>query len=157
VKAPTVFLPVELTSEGVTRARTDLQAIAGMVAGGGEPKEKMQRTLKGHREPDVVKLYEHARTVPNSRTPRLLELFAREDPLTPTEIGIALGNGKPLSKAQGRAIVRNLSRMEGHLLKQGVIGGRVLSKHFGKYETEGSGRYGLSKADRAALRGHLGI
>ena len=73
---------------------------------------------------------EHARTVPDSYTPKLLELFAREHPLTPEEIGNALGNGKPFTKAQGRAFLRNLSRMEGHLLKQGAISRPVLSKGF---------------------------
>jgi hypothetical protein len=51
---------------------------------------------------------------PDSRTAELLELFAHQQHLTPAEIGVELGNGQPLTKAQWRAFIRNLSRMEGH-------------------------------------------
>jgi len=154
-----LLLPVEPNLDGVARARRQLdeleaivRGVAGEEAGGSEG----VTPRIGAQKPDVVILYEHAKTVPDSHTPRLLELFAREDPLTPEEIGIALGNGMPFNKAQGRAFVRNLSRMEGNLIKRAKISGRVLSKHFVQYEQEGAGRYGLSDEDRAALRAHLG-
>lgn len=154
--APTLLLPVEMTAAGVAQARQDLGELETLVAdAGGDPTPAILAATPGTR-PDVITLYEHARTVPNSHTPKLLELFAREDPLTPEEIGIELGNGTPFNKRQGRAFVRNLSRMEGHLLAQGKISRRVLSKHFSQYDQEGAGRYGLSDEDRAALRAHLG-
>jgi hypothetical protein len=159
---PTVLLPVELSPAGIADARLTLDQLKALVdtaqvgrAGGETETVPAAPAAAGGQQPDVVTIYEHARTVPDSRTPSLLELFAREDPLTPEEIGIALGNRKPLTKAQGRAIVRNLSRMQGHLIKQGRIAGPVLVKDFTGYEQEGAGRYGLSDEDRAALRTHL--
>ena len=152
---PTLLLPVEMTADGVARARQDLDELESVVAGAGPA--AIPPTVGASAQPDVVTVYEHARTVPNSHTPKLLELFARDDPLTPEEIGIALGNGTPFNKRQGRAFVRNLSRMEGHLVAQGKISRRVLSKHFSQYDIEGAGRYGLSEDDRAVLRTHLGI
>jgi hypothetical protein len=160
--APMMLLPVELSLDGIARARRELDGTEAIVRGGvavdsgGRQPGVAQHSVGGHR-PDIVAVYEHALTVPNSQTPKLLELFAREDPLTPEEIGIELGNGKPFSKAQGRAFVRNLSRMEGNLIKEGRIARRVLSKHFGQYEQEHAGRYGLSDEDKTALRAHLGI
>jgi hypothetical protein len=157
--SPTLLLPVEMTAAGVAEARLELDQLETLVtaAAGGPAPASVAPSVGPGTQPDIVTVYEHARTVPNSHTPRLLELFAREDPLTPEEIGIALGNGTPFNKRQGRAFVRNLSRMEGHLLATGKISGRVLSKHFSQYEQEGAGRYGLSDEDRAALRAHLGI
>ena len=157
--APTLLLPVEMTASGVAQARQDLGELETMVAAAaGVPAPAGTQAIAGAgTQPDVVTVYEHARTVPNSYTPKLLELFAQEDPLTPEEIGIELGKGTPFNKRQGRAFVRNLSRMEGHLLAKGKISRRVLSKHFSQYELEGAGRYGLSDEDRAALRSHLGI
>ena len=162
MEPPAMLLPVELSPEGIARARRELDRTetilsgARGVAGTDGETVHMGRGAGSAQPPDVVTVYEHARTVPNSRTPSLLELFAREDPLTPEEIGIELGNGQPLTKAQGRAIVRNLSRMQKHLLERGRISRPVLSKHFGEYDREGAGRYGLSVEDRAILRTHIG-
>lgn len=100
-------------------------------------------------------VYEHARTIPDSRTAELLELFAHQQLLTLAEIGVELGNGQPLTKAQGRAIIRNASRMEGHLLEQGRIMRRMLVKDFAGCEAEGASRYGFSDEDKTTLRGHL--
>ena len=47
----------------------------------------------------MVTVYEHARTIPDSRTAELLELFAHQQLLTLAEIGVELGNGQPLTKA----------------------------------------------------------
>jgi hypothetical protein len=105
----------------------------------------------------MVTVYEHARTIPDSRTAVLLELFAHQQLLTPAEVGVELGNGQPLTKAQGRAIIRNPSRMERHLLEQGRISRRVLVKDFTGCETEGAGRYGFSDEDKTTLRGDLGL
>ena len=154
-----MLLPVEWTTEGIARARGDLDE-AEAIINGAKTTQTQTLILRGHagsQVPDVVALYEHAQTVPNSRTPRLLELFAREDLLTPEEIGIELGNGQPLTKAQGRAIVRNLSRMQGHLIDKGKLSGEVLIKDFTGYKRESAGRYGLSDQDRAILTGHLGF
>jgi hypothetical protein len=81
--------------------------------------------------------------------------IAHQQLLRPAEIGVELGNGQPLTKAQGRAFIRNLSRMEGHLLEEGRSSRRVLVKDFAAYETEGAGRYGFSDEDKATLRGTL--
>ena len=72
-------------------------------------------------------------------------------------IGIELDRADPLTKASARAVVRNLSRMEGHLLKSGRISRAVLVKDRSRFRQEGAGRYGLSDEDRALLRSDLGI
>ena len=102
----------------------------------------------------MATVYEHARTIPDSRT-AVLELFAHQQLLTPAEIGVELGNGQPLTKGLGRAFLRNFSRMA-DLLEQGRISRRVLVKDFAGYETEGAGRYGFSDEGKATLRGQLG-
>lgn len=158
-----MLLPVELSQVGITRARVTLDEVEARLgcerARAVTTKTETPSTgpaAGGQQRPEIVTVYEHALTIPESRTPRLLELFARKDMLTPEEIGVELGNGQPLSKAQARAIVRNLSRMQGHLLEQGRVSNTVLVKDFAGYEKEGAGRYGLSDEDRAALRAHLG-
>lgn len=156
--APTVQLMVELSPVGIARARLDLDQIEAIVSAATQttaaaaPAKTSSPAVS-----DVVAVYEHARTIPDSRTPELLELFAREPLLTPAEVGVELGNGQPLTKAQGRAFIRNLSRMEGHLVEQGRISSRVLLKDFSSYDADGCGKYGFSDEDRAALRNHLGL
>jgi len=154
-----MLLEVELSPGGIDMARgtlDEVDALLGGRRGSAEAASGSAVTPMG-RGPDIVIVYEHATTNPDSLTPRLLELFAREEPLTPEEIGIELGNGQPLTKAQARAVMRNLSRMQKHLVGGGQIAGPVLERHFGSYEQEHAGRYGLSDEDRAALRAHLGI
>ena len=160
MEAASVFIQVELSPAGVARGQKALDEINALVSGAqgaSVPTATTQLTPQTGPQLDVVTVYKHARTVPQSRTPALLELFAHEDLLTPAEIGVALGNGQPLSKAQGRAIVRNLSRMQGHLLDQGRISNEILVKEFSGYKREGAGRYGFTDEDRAALRTYLGI
>lgn len=156
-----MLLEVELSADGIAGARHELDEIDALLGGArrsaaASSGSAVTPTAAG-KQPDIVTVYEHAKTVPDSRTPSLLELFAREDPLTPEEIGIELGNGQPLTKAQARAIMRNLSRMQKHLIEGGQISGPVLERHFGSYDQERAGRYGLSDEDRAALRAHLGV
>jgi hypothetical protein len=156
--APTVQLMVELSPVGVARARLDLDQIEAIVSPAKKTTAAATPATTGSPAlSDVVTVYKHARTIPDSRTPELLELFAREPLLSPAEVGVELGNGQPLTKAQGRAFIRNLSRMEGHLVEQGRISHRVLLKDFSTYDADGCGKYGFSDEDRAALRNHLGL
>jgi hypothetical protein len=155
--APTVLIAVELSSSGITRARDDLERIAAIVDCTDKSVAPARATAPTTAVPDVVTVYEHAARHTKSRTPRLIELFARAKPLTPTEIGVALGNGRPLTKAQARAVLRNLQQTQGYLLKEGRISRPVLVKDFTGYEDEAAGRYGFSDEDKAALRSHLGI
>jgi hypothetical protein len=154
---PTVLLAVELTPAGLTRAYDNLDRIAAIVAPTREGRTSTTSTATTTNVPDIVTVYEHAARHVKSKTPRLIEIFAREQLLTPAEIGAALGNGKPLTKAQARAVLRNLQQTEGYLLEEGRISRRVLVKEFASYEAEGAGRYGFSDEDKAVLRGHLGI
>lgn len=159
-EAASVFIQVELSPAGVASGQRALDEINGLVSGrqgAAAPAAPIEPAAQTGPMPDVVTVYKHAQRNPQSRTPALLELFAREALLTPAEIGVALGNGQPLSKTQGRAIVRNLSRMQGHLLAQGRISNEILVKEFSGYEREGAGRYGFSDEDRAAIRAYLGI
>src|SRR3954465_11156905 len=103
--APTVLLPVELSVAGVVRAQAELAQIGVAVAPAGPPDASGPPATAA--VPDVVTAFEHSNRHKKSRTPRVLELFAREKLLTPTEIGVSLGNGKPLTKAQARAVMRN--------------------------------------------------
>jgi hypothetical protein len=149
---PTLLLPVELTPDGITAARHGLAEIEALLSPAPPAPSPDSTAL-----PDVVTVYEHARTTRDSRTPDLLDLFARADaPLSPEEIGRELGTEQPLSKRSARAVVRNLSRTEGGLLKRGRIRRRVLVKDFSGYGVEGAGRYSLSADDRDELRSHLG-
>jgi hypothetical protein len=119
------------------------------------PKERL-----GEDAPDVVTLYEHAPATPDSQTPKLLELYARvSELLTPEEIGVELGRARAhaLPKGSARAVVRNLSRMQGHLVKTGRISREVLVKDSSRYREEGATRFGLSPDARAELRSHLGV
>lgn len=157
--APTVLLPIELTPAGLTRAYDDLDRIAAIVspASKARPAAAAPAATPMASEPDIVTAYKHAARHTKSRTPRLIEVFARSQPLTPTEIGFALGNGQPLTKAQARAVLRNLQQTEGYLVREERISRRILVKDFAGYEDEASGRYGISDEDKAALRGHLGL
>jgi hypothetical protein len=157
--APTVLIAVELSLAGITRARDDLDGIAAIVEPTGESTAPTASTPPAAAAvPDIVTVYKHAARHTKSKTPRLIELFAREQKLlTPTEIGIGLGNGKPLSKAQARAVMRNLQQTQGYLLKEGRISRPVLVRNFDRYDVEDSGRFGFSEEDTAALRNHLGI
>lgn len=149
----TLLLPVEFSASGVTAARRELDKIESQFMAG-----TATRAATTPQQPEIVTVDAHARAIPYSRTPELLELFARQERLlTPEEIGVEMGRGQPLGKASGRAFVRNLSRMQGNLIKRGRISRPVLLKDFDRYEQEGAGRYGLSASDRAALRAHLGI
>jgi hypothetical protein len=64
-------------------------------------------------------------------------------------------DGKAMSKASARAVMRNLQRLESRLLDQGVISRRVLGKTFERYDAEGAGRYYLERIDREQLDEHL--
>jgi hypothetical protein len=141
------------------RAYDDLDGIAAIVSPTSEagPAAAAPAPTPTADVLDVITVYKHAARHTKSRTPRLIELFARSQRLTPTEIGIALGNGQPLTKAQARAVLRNLQQTEGYLLKEGRISRRILVKDFAGYEDEASGRYGISDEDKAALRSHLGL
>ena len=154
---PTVLLPVELNPAGLTRAYDDLGRIAAIVSPTGKAAATTPPvSTTPTNVPDIVTVYQHAARHTKSKTPRLIELFAREQPLTPTEIGIALGNGTPLTKAQARAVLRNLQQRRAPA-RQGRISRPVLVKEFAGYESEGAGRYGFSDEDKVALRGHLGV
>ena len=86
----------------------------------------------------MMTVYEHAGTIPDSRTAELLELLAHQQLLTPAEIGVELGNGQPRRRPRGGPVICNLSRMEGHLLEQERISRWVLVKDFTGCETEES-------------------
>ena len=100
-------------------------------------------------------LFQHVAAKGPGRTLELLEVFAREEPLTPTELGLRLApnpDGRPVTKEQVRAILRNLGRSEAYLDKNGILRRRVLVKDFSGYEREGAGRYGVSSEDQKVLR-----
>lgn len=106
----------------------------------------------------VTILYDHVARDPGSRTPLLLRIFVETDGLTPEEIGQQLSptnGGVPLTKHQARAVLRNLSRTQGHLQALGRLSREVLQKNFTQYAVEGAGRYGLSAQDKLVLRQHL--
>jgi Mg2+ and Co2+ transporter CorA len=108
----------------------------------------------------AVAVYEYLATDPSSRTPQMLKLFAISDLLTPEEIGRGLAHtneGNPLTPGQARAILRNLGRAQGNLMRAGRLTREILVKEFANYDAEGAGRYGLSPEDRKALRDHLRV
>ncbi len=100
-------------------------------------------------------LYEHVASKAPGRTLELLEIFSREEPLTPSELGMRLtpgADGRPVTKEQVRAILRNLGRSEAHLERNGILRRRVLVKDFSNYGRENAGRYGVSSRDQSALK-----
>jgi len=61
-------------------------------------------------------------------------------------------DGRPVTKEQVRAILRNLGRSEAHLERNGILRRRVLAKDFSNYGRENAGRYGVSSRDQSALK-----
>jgi hypothetical protein len=141
------------TGGGGTGERLTPQPAAGMA-----PKS-IPATTAPSTTSAVTALYEHLAPDVESRTLDLLRIFATHPPLTPEEIAKRLTpyqGGVMFTKQQARAVLRNLSRAQTHLRRIGKIDRDVLVKDFSRYEEEGAGRYGLSDADREALRRHLG-
>jgi Mg2+ and Co2+ transporter CorA len=106
----------------------------------------------------VVILYEHVARDDASKSPVLLRIFAEHDLLKPEQIGelLAPANGNvPLTKHGARAVLRNLGRAQTHLRAAGGLERDVIEKDFTRYDDEGSGRYGLTEADRKVLKIHL--
>ena len=122
------------------------------------PPERDPRAPRDLTVNPAVTIYEYLATDPGSRTPEMLRVFSTNEFLTPTEIGNGLAHtndGSPLTASQARAILRNLSRAQGNLVRAGRLQREVLVKDFTGYDAEGAGRYGLAPEDRDALRAHL--
>lgn len=100
-------------------------------------------------------LFQHVASKAPGRTLELLEVFAKEELQTPSELGMRLTpspDGRPVTKQQVRAILRNLARSEAYLETNGILRRRVVVKDFSDYDREGAGRYGVSPGDRKVLQ-----
>jgi hypothetical protein len=150
-----VTLEFEPTVAGIREGRTALDRLESLLSGG---ESTTTPTPVAPGAPDVVAVYE--RCEPELRSRELLELLPGDEPgLTPEEIADELApdeKGETLTKDSVRAILRNIARAEGSLLKDGAIADHIIVKNFDEYEREGAGRYSLRREDRDALDRHLG-
>lgn len=161
---PTITLAFPPTKQGVAEARLDLDRLEQTLEQEWTSSTPLVSNAAGAAalapaaSPAVV-VYE--RSVKDGRSRELLEMIGggKANGLLPSELGPKLApgpGGKALSKASVRAVIRNIQKLEGHLLAEGVISRRVILIDFSGYDQEGAGRYYISDEDRGELDGHLG-
>jgi hypothetical protein len=162
---PTITLAFPPTKQGVAEARLDLDRLeqtleqewaSPVVSDAGRA---ASAPASASTESPSLVVYE--RSVKGGRSRELLETIGgdKSNALLPSELGPKLApgpGGKALSKASVRAVIRNIQKLEGHLLAEGAISRRVILIDFSGYDQEGAGRYYISDEDRGELDGHLG-
>jgi hypothetical protein len=164
---PTITLAFPPTKQGFVDARLDLDRLEQTLeqewnsATTPDPSGAGAAASAPASAPAVspaVVVYE--RSVKDGRSRELLETIGggRANGLLPSELGPKLApgpGGKALSKASVRAVIRNIQKLEGHLLAEGAINRRVILIDFSGYDREGAGRYYISEEDRRQLDSHL--
>jgi hypothetical protein len=165
---PTITLAFPPTKQGFAEARLDLDRLeqtleqewtSSTTPASNDAGATASAPASAPAASPAVVVYE--RSVKDGRSRELLETIGggKANGLLPSELGPKLApgpGGKALSKASVRAVIRNIQKLEGHLLAEGAISRRVILIDFSGYDQEGAGRYYISDGDRTELDGHLG-
>lgn len=168
--APAITLTFPPTKQGLAEARLDIDRLeqtleqewATTTAAPLPDGEDASASARGHASTASPAVIVYDRSVKDGRSRELLETIGggKANGMLPSEVGPKLApgpGGKALSKASVRAVIRNIQKLEGHLLAEGAISRRVILIDFSRYDQEGAGRYYVSEQDRNDLGAYLGL
>lgn len=98
----------------------------------------------------------HQETNPDHRSRKLLEaLTSKAETFEDLAPKMRNEDGSLLTKAQMRAVYRNLRRTEGRMISEGALAEPVVQSDFDQYDQDGAGRYFLTGNSYKALNQYL--